>query len=97
MNKTLEGMAQAICFERSGRRRDCALGCTPDTGCLGSVAETRVEISYAIAALLWLASNVSDEMVWAYLSCKPTNPRNLHNAICESISAALRAAAEGSE
>lgn len=49
------------------------------------------------AALQWLADNVSDEMVSAYLQCKPTNPRNIHNAIRESISAALRAAADVGE
>lgn len=83
MNKTLEGMARAS---------------VDADGCDGDYDKNPPEIREALAtdmkrALLWLASNVSDEMVWAYLSCKPTNPRNLHNAICESISAALRAAA----
>lgn len=49
------------------------------------------------AALLWFADNVSDEMASAYLECKPTNPRNILNAIRESIAAALRQAAGGGE
>lgn len=58
----------------------------------GSTEQSRAAIA---AVLEHLADNVSDEMVSAYLQCKPTNPRNIHNAIRESISAALRAAAGG--
>jgi len=47
----------------------------------------------ARAALLYLADNVSDEMVMAYMTHKPRLSRDLTSAVRESISAALRAAA----
>lgn len=83
MSKILEGMARAAYRAQYGAEFDSL--------------RDGVREQFMKAAILWLADNVSDEMVWAYLSCKPTNPRNLYNAIRESISAALRVAAGGGE
>ena len=46
-------------------------------------------------ALLWLADNVSDEMVKAYIYCRYIRGKDVHENIRKSISAAIRAAAGG--
>lgn len=79
-SKTLEGMARAACDA---------------DGCDGDYDKNPPEIREALAtdmkrALLWLADNVSDEMAKALVSCKDERGWK------PSISAALRAAAEGS-
>lgn len=84
MNRTLEGMARASLRIKTPEGFDRST----EHAKLGEVVGMR-------DALLWLADNVSDEMASAYLECKPTNPRNILNAIRESIAAALRQAAGG--
>lgn len=45
------------------------------------------------AALLWLANNVSDEMVKRYIYCPDPMGRNVNENVRKSIAAAIRAAA----
>ncbi len=47
------------------------------------------------AALLWLADNVSDEMVWAYIYCPEPMGRNVKENVRKSLVSAIRAAAGG--
>lgn len=100
MSKTLEGMARAACDA---------------DGCDGDYDKNPPEIREALAvdmkrALLWLADNVSDEMVLASIML-PNDPmaeqlkaafkNSRHADTIErtraSIARALRAAAEGSD
>lgn len=84
MSKTMEGMADAAWSADdpsvSGKLRNLP-------------ATEALEVRRMKAALLYLADNVSDEMVMAYMTHKPRLSRDLTSAVRESISAALRAAA----
>ena len=84
MNKTLEGMARAA-IERNGYDEFDAL--TPWS--------QEAYILDQKAALLWLADNVSDEMVYAYLFAPNISGKNVDENVRKSISAALRAAGDG--
>ena len=91
MSALVEKVARVLCVEDGESNPDRMLQLdTPTIAWSVYTDEARAAIA---AVLAHLADNVSDEMVGAYLQCKPTNPRNIHNAIRESISAALRAAA----
>ena len=89
MSKTLEGMARLICETDNveGFKCICPVPFEPDW-CLGNRAKKQ-----ARAALLWLADNVSDEMVKAFwdqfYSVKVDSPTN------KAIAAAIRQAAGG--
>lgn len=83
MSKTLEGMARAACDA---------------DGCDGDYDKNPPEIREALAvdmkrALLWLADNVSDEMVHQFTNAEVlSRPGNAGEAVRQAISAALRAA-----
>ncbi len=47
------------------------------------------------AALLWLADNVSDEMVQAYIYCPEPMGRNVKENVRKSLVSAIRAAGGG--
>lgn len=85
-NKTLEGMARAYLAERHGENR--------------ATVTVYIEDEAAMkAALLYLADNVSDEMVDAHSTTydKVGLDKTHEESVRQGLSAALRAAAGGSE
>lgn len=92
MNKTLEGMARAEFYARS------ADGWSYDEMCEqipNGFHEENIEV--VRAALLWLADNVSDEMLEAAAGRLPHFANLAELDVKDALSAALRAAAGGGE
>ncbi len=82
MSKTLEGMARAHWTSFADVEPKASV-IDPD------------DIEAMQAALLWLAANVSDEMVFAYVLAPNISGKNVGENVRKSISAALRAAGDG--